>query len=66
VLPRYIVRTGDVVFVAEKNTLQIRPVHVVRRQGETVYVDRGITEQDLIIKTPLTGITGGEKIRVQK
>lgn len=66
VLPRYIVRAGDVVFVAEKNTLQIRPVHVVRRQGETVYVDRGITEKDMIIKTPLTGITGGEKIRVQK
>ena len=65
-LPRYVVQAGDVVFVAAGDELQIRPVHVVRRQGETVYIDRGITEKDMIIKTPLAGITGGEKIRVRK
>ncbi len=66
VLPRYVVQTGDVVFVAVNGELGIRPVNVVRRQGDTVYVDRGITENDMIIKTPLAGITGGEKIRIRK
>ena len=66
VLPRYIVQAGDAVFVAENDEIQIRPVHVVRRQGETVYIDRGITGKDRIIKTPMAGITGGEKIRIKK
>jgi len=65
-LPRYVVQAGDVVFVAAGDTLEIKPVRVVRRLGETVYIDRGITEGDLIIKTPLAGISGGEKIRIKR
>ncbi len=65
-LPRYVVQAGDAVFVAAGDQLQVKPVNVLRRQGETVYVDQGITENDKIIKTPLAGVTGGEKIRIKK
>ncbi len=64
-LPRYVVQTGDAVFLAAGDELEVRPVHVLRRQDETVYIDQGLTEQDLIIKTPLAGVTGGEKIRIK-
>ncbi len=65
-LPRYVVQADDTVFVAVGDELRIKPVRVLRRLGETVFVDSGITASDLIIKTPLAGITGGEKIRIQK
>ncbi len=65
-LPRYVVQADDAVFVAVGDELQIRPVHVVRRLGETVFIDSGITANDRIIKTPLAGISGGEKIRIRR
>jgi len=65
-LPRYVVQTDDTVFVAAGGELRIQPVRVVRRLGETVFIDQGITADDLIIKTPLAGVAGGEKIRIKK
>lgn len=65
-LPRYVVQADDTVYVAAGDELRIKPVHVVRRLGETVYIDNGIAENDLIITTPLAGISGGEKIRIKK
>jgi len=65
-LPRYVVQTDDTVFVAAGDELRIKPVRVVRRLGESVFVDQGITADDLIIKTPLAGVAGGEKIRIKK
>jgi len=65
-LPRYVVQADDTIFVAAAGKLLIKPVRVVRRLGETVYIDQGITADDLIIKTPLAGVTGGEKIRIKK
>jgi len=65
-LPRYVVQADDTVYVAAGGQLLIKPVRVVRRLGETVYIDQGITVDDLIIKTPLAGVTGGEKIRIKK
>jgi multidrug efflux pump subunit AcrA (membrane-fusion protein) len=65
-LPRYVVQADDTVFVADAEELRIKPVRVVRRLGETVFVDSGITTDDLIITTPLAGISGGEKIRIKK
>jgi multidrug efflux pump subunit AcrA (membrane-fusion protein) len=65
-LPRYVVQADDTVYVAAGEKLLIKPVRVVRRLGETVFVDRGITGDDLIIKTPLAGVAGGEKIRIKK
>ncbi len=65
-LPRYLVQADDAVFVAVGDELRIKPVHVVRRLGETVFIDSGLTASDLIIKTPLASISGGEKIRIKE
>jgi RND family efflux transporter MFP subunit len=65
-LPRYVVQADDTVFTAVGDELRIKPVNVVRRLGETIFVDDGITAADLIIKTPLAGIAGGEKIRIKE
>jgi len=65
-LPRYVVQADDTVYVAAGGELRIKPVRVVRRLGETVFIDQGITADDLIITTPLAGVAGGEMIRIKK
>ncbi|MCP3951358.1 MAG: HlyD family efflux transporter periplasmic adaptor subunit [Desulfobacterales bacterium] len=65
-LPRYVVQADDTVFVAVGDKLVVKPVRVIRRLGETIFIESGITANDLIIKTPLAGISGGEKIRIKK
>ena len=65
-LPRYMVQADDTVFVAAGDELKIKPVRVIRRLGETVFIESGISASDLIIKTPLAGVAGGEKIRIKK
>lgn len=65
VLPRYVVYPGDVVYTAAHGRLKIIPVHVLRRYKDTVIVDKGLYDDDLIIKTPLASATDGMPVRVQ-
>ncbi|HDR46125.1 MAG TPA: efflux RND transporter periplasmic adaptor subunit, partial [Geoalkalibacter subterraneus] len=63
-LPRKALRSNDSVWIAsEQNTLDIRPVEVVHREEQTVYVRGEIEEDDRIILTPLPGAAAGMKLR---
>ncbi len=63
-LPRKALRPNDSVWIAsEQNTLEIRPVEVVHREEQTVYVRGEIKEGDRIVLTPLPGAAAGMKLR---
>jgi len=64
-LPRYQVREGDVVYVVEDGRLRIRPVRVIRYFKDVVYVDRGLSDGDRIIRTPLATAVDGMPVRVK-
>ncbi|MFQ5484095.1 MAG: efflux RND transporter periplasmic adaptor subunit [Desulfobacterales bacterium] len=65
VLPRYVVHAGDVIYTVSKNRLQIRPVKVLRRFKELVYIQSGLTDGEQIIKTPLPGAVNDLPVRVE-
>ncbi len=65
VLPRDLVHGGDVVYIAQESHLKIRPVRVVRRFKDMVFVDKGLSDGELIIRTPLSGVADGMQIRLK-
>ena len=65
VLPRYVVYPGNVVYTVEENQLKITPVQVIRTYKDVVIVDKGLSDGELIIKSPLSSVTEGMKVRLQ-
>jgi len=63
-LPRHALHDGVRVYVAEGGTLRIRPVRVARLEGDTAYVDEGLTDGDRIILTRIEAVTDGMKVRL--
>ena len=65
VLPRYMLHSDDVVYLVKNNHLRFRPVGVFRRFKESVFIDRGLTDGDMVVKTPISGATDGMRIRLR-
>lgn len=65
-MPRYLVYPGDVIYTVVDDRLHIQPVRVLRAYRDRVVVDQGISEGDLIIRTPLSSATEGMKVRVKQ
>jgi membrane fusion protein, multidrug efflux system len=65
VLSRHAVHPGDVVYIVAGGRLNIRPVHVLRRFKESVYVDQGLTAGELIVNTPIPAATEGMAVKVR-
>ena len=64
VLPRHVVHTGDVVYIMTDNRLKIRPVNILRRFKDSVFIDKGLSDGDLVIKTPVSDPADGMKVRI--
>lgn len=64
-LPRYMVHAEDVVYLARGRQLQVRPVTVLRRFKDTAFIAGGLSDGDLVIKTPLSAATDGMRIRLK-
>ncbi|MCF6178898.1 MAG: efflux RND transporter periplasmic adaptor subunit [Geopsychrobacter sp.] len=63
-LPRSALRDGNVVWLADDmNRLEIRPVHVLRRQQETLLIDEGLKGGERLILTNISGVAPGMKLR---
>ncbi|MBW1840728.1 MAG: efflux RND transporter periplasmic adaptor subunit, partial [Deltaproteobacteria bacterium] len=62
---RYVIRDGDVVYILKDKRLVIRPVNILRSFKESVFVDKGLTNGDLVIKTPLSGAMDGMLVRLK-
>lgn len=59
ILPRYLLKIGDVLFVVTDNCLEMRKVNVLRKFEEKIYINGGLSKGDLIISSPLpTAIEG--------
>ena len=65
VLPRHVVYPGDIVYTVKDNRLKIRPVNILRAYKDSVIVSQGLSEGDLIIKTPMSAATDGMLVRVK-
>lgn len=64
-LPRALLRAGDTVWTVKNNTLDIRPVKVFWRDVDTVFLESGLEDGELVIASDLIPIQG-MNLRVDK
>ncbi|MFP4070774.1 MAG: efflux RND transporter periplasmic adaptor subunit [Desulfovibrionales bacterium] len=64
VLPRKALRRGDAVWIAAEGRLEIRPVEIALRSGETVYVRSGLNPGELIILSNIAAPVPGMPLDV--
>ena len=65
VLPRYVVYPGDVVYTLKDDQLKIKDVGILRSYKDSVIVNEGLSEDDQIISTPLSGAVDGMSVRLK-
>jgi hypothetical protein len=65
VLPRFLVHAGDVVYIVNDNQLRIRQVNILRSFKDLIFVDKGLSDGELVIKTPISGPAEGMQVRVK-
>jgi RND family efflux transporter MFP subunit len=65
VMPRYVVYPGDVVYTVEDNRLRIKEVNILRSYKDLVIINGGLTEGELIVKTPLSSVKDGMRVRLK-
>ncbi|MDY7092291.1 MAG: efflux RND transporter periplasmic adaptor subunit [Acidobacteriota bacterium] len=64
VLPREALRGGDRVLVLDGKNLRFRPVEVLRRVGDEVYVSEGLRAEEKVCVSPLETAVDGMEVRV--
>lgn len=64
VLPRKALRENSRVWLAAKNTLQIRPVVPVRIEQDEVLIGKGLADGDLVVVSALSGAMAGMQLRI--
>jgi len=65
VLPRYLVYPGDVVYTVKDDTLKSNSVKILRGYGDTVIIGEGLSEGELIVKSPLSSPSEGMRVRLK-
>ncbi len=64
-LPRHMVHDGDTVYIVNDSRLRIKPVKILRRFKDSMFIGNGLMDGDLIIKTPVSGAIDGMEVRVK-
>ena len=65
ILPRKVIRDNDSVWILDDaNTLRVRPVTIVRREKEAVWISSGLNNGERVILTDLAGGAEGMVLRV--
>lgn len=62
VLPRHVLYGDDAVYLFSDNRLRIRQVGILRRFKESVFIDKGLSDGELVIKTPLSRVFDGMRV----
>jgi RND family efflux transporter MFP subunit len=65
VLPRHLVYPGDVVYTVKDNTLKSSPVKILRGYKDAVIIGEGLSEGDLVVKSPLSSPADGMLVRLK-
>ena len=63
-LPRHLVRNSEVALVKTDNTIEMRPVNVVRTDMEYVYIKDSIKNGELVSYTPINTLEAGEQVKL--
>ena len=63
-LPRHVVQGDDTLYIVKDNRLRIRSVNVLRRFKNSVIIDKGLSDGDLIIRTPVSDAVDGMQVRL--
>jgi RND family efflux transporter MFP subunit len=65
VVPRHVVYPGDVVYTVKDNHLKIKEVNILRSYKDSVIIIEGLSEGELIVKTPLSSVKDGMSVRLE-
>lgn len=65
VLPRYLVYPGDVIYTVKDDILKPNPVKILRGYKDTVVIGEGLSEGELIVKSPLSSPSEGMRVRLK-
>jgi len=66
VLPRYLLKSGNILFTVNNNRLKMKKVTVLRKFEEQIYVNGGLTSGDKIVVSPLPGAREGMELRIKQ
>jgi len=55
-----------VVFTVKEGTLKSNPVQILRGHKDTVIIGEGLSEGDLIVKSPLSSPVDGQIVRLKE
>ena len=64
VLPRHVVYNDDTVYLFIDNCLKIREVSILRRFKNSVFINKGLSDGELVIQTPLSRVSDGMQVRL--
>lgn len=65
-LPRSAIHPGNLVYLVDSNRLAIRPVEVLRRLDDSVYVSKGLKDGDMVIISPISSPKVGAELRLRR
>lgn len=65
VLPRHLVYPGDVVYTVKDHSLKSNTVTILRGFKDKVIIGKGLSEGDLIVKSPLPSPSDGQAVRLK-
>jgi RND family efflux transporter MFP subunit len=66
VLPRHLLKPGNVVYLVTESHLEMRQVRVLRKFEEQVYINGGLTDGDQIIESPVPGAIEGMELAIKE
>lgn len=66
VLPRSVLKRNHMLYTVDNGHLKIKPVHIVRRYQDNVYIDQGLSPDDHIIISPLPGAIEGMALTIKQ
>jgi hypothetical protein len=66
VLPRHLLKPGNVVYLVTDSHLAMRQVRVLRKFEEQVYINGGLVDGDQIVESPVPGAIEGMELAIKE
>jgi multidrug efflux pump subunit AcrA (membrane-fusion protein) len=66
VVPRHLLKPGDVLYLVTESRLEMRKVRVLRKFEEQVYINGGLGNGDKIIESPVPGAIEGMELIIKE
>jgi multidrug efflux pump subunit AcrA (membrane-fusion protein) len=65
VVPRHVVYPGNVVYTVKDDHLKIKVVNILRSYKDSIIINEGLSEGELVVKTPLSSVKDGMSVRLK-